>query len=248
MIRLVNAEDAALREFCRGSAFGCRILTTAGCYPSAPFAAFWLQWDDGGAVCAAVSRLEGDGTVCADALPAEQRQELADFVRSLGLRSVLAPAGVFPAELVRESGAVMQLCAQAAECPEAASPPGARELFALFSVCRGSGFDFSADGAAYVDLSHRLRHGFCHAVGLRREDGSLCAAAMTVAESETEAVVGGVCTAPEERGKGLAPAAVQRLCAALQKERKTVFLFAGEERVAFYRRLGFSCCGAWEQW
>lgn len=248
MICLVEAEDRTLREFCRGSAFGCRILTAAGCYPSAPFAAFWLQWDDNGRICAAVSRLEGDGTVCGGESSAEQRQELTAFVQSLGMRSVLAPAGVFPPEHARSSGTVMRFFGDSTPAIAAAEPaPSVRELFALFSRCRGDGFDFSGDDAAYVDLSHRLRHGFCRTVGVRRPDGELCAAAMTVAESETEAVVGGVCTLPEHRGKGFAPAAVRSLCTALKNENKNIFLFAGRERIPFYGRLGFTCCGGWEQ-
>ncbi|MDD6175781.1 MAG: GNAT family N-acetyltransferase [Firmicutes bacterium] len=248
MIRLVEAGDGAWKELCRNSAFGCRILTAAGCYPSAPFAAFWLQSDETGTPCAAVSRLEGEGTVCCGALPVQQRQELAAFVQSLGLRSVLAPAGILPQEQVQSSGAVLQLAQTAArrEIP-AQEPPSARELFALFSRCRGSGFDFSADAAAYVDLSHRLRHGFCRAVGIRGQDGTLCSAAMTVAESETEAVAGGVCTLPERRGSGLASAAVRSLCAALQNDGKKIFLLAGRELIPFYSRLGFLCCGEWEQ-
>ena len=79
MIRLVQAEDRALRKFCQESAFGCRILTAAECYPMASFAAFWTQWDSE-KICAAVSRIESDGTVCCGSLSAEQREELALFV------------------------------------------------------------------------------------------------------------------------------------------------------------------------
>ncbi len=247
MIRLVQAEDRALRKFCQESAFGCRILTAAECYPMASFAAFWTQWDSG-KICAAVSRIESDGTVCCGSLSAEQREELALFVQSLGMRSVLAPEGALPPERMRSSGAVMRFSGNAMPEDSAAEPvSSARELAGLFSRCCGTGFDFSGDDAAYVDLSHRLRHGFCRAVGVRSACGALCAAAMTVAESETEAVVGGVCTLPEYRERGLASAAVQSLCTMLKNENRNIFLFAGRERIPFYSRLGFTCCGGWEQ-
>lgn len=254
MIRLADAGDAALHDFCKGSAFGCRIVTAACCYPAAPFAAFWLQRDKEGRITAALSRIEGDVTVCCGRLEPEQKEELGAFLASLGAGSILAPSGTLPQQMVPRTGAVLRFAAEGAEhsavtkeCVCTEKELTVRQLFALFSSCVGDGFEFAATDAAYVDLSHRLRHGFCHAAALRSEGGALCTAAMTVAESGSDALIGGVCTLPEARGKGMASAAVRVLCERLTQKGQTVFLLAENKLIPFYERLGFEHCGEWEQ-
>ncbi len=257
MIRLVGAADDALHWFCEGNPFGCRILSAAQSYPDAPFAGFWLQSDEQGRLRAAISRLDGDATVCCGILSSGEKEELCSFLQTVGVQSVFAPKGTLSGARISDSGVVLLLSEipKNAEFPRKSSAgefcletsPAVREIFALFSSCSGRGFEFSATDAAYVDLSHRLRHRFCRVIGMKNEAGILCAAAMTTAESKTAALIGGVCTLPALRGKGLASVVVAALCGELKTENKKIFLFAERELIPFYGRLGFLPAGEWER-
>lgn len=73
------------------------------------------------------------------------------------------------------------------------------------------------------------------------EDGQLCACALTVAETEKAAVIGGVCCAESKRGRGFAGRTVLSAVSELGKEGKDVFVFARRDVAeGFYKKLGFS--------
>lgn len=97
----------------------------------------------------------------------------------------------------------------------------------------------------YVDVSHRLRHGFCRIAAVAEGEEAV-AVAMTTAECGEAAVIGGVATLPEKRGRGYASACVSALTAALQAEGKEVFLSPKNEGARrLYEKLGFESAGGW---
>ena len=101
--------------------------------------------------------------------------------------------------------------------------------------------------AWYTDVSHRVRHGLCRLMGIRR-DGKPVAAAMTTAEDGDRLLIGAVATLPDYRGQGLAGRLVTTLAAIGQQEAKHVLLSPkneGAERL--YTRLGFTVCGRYGQ-
>ena len=63
---------------------------------------------------------------------------------------------------------------------------------------------------------------------------------MTAAETETAAVLSGIATDPDVRGKGFGKRVMLSLANTLQAEGKAVYVIAlNDEAVAFYRHIGF---------
>ncbi len=117
-----------------------------------------------------------------------------------------------------------------------------REIYALLSAVfdRVSSFE-----PWYVDMSHRIRHGCCH-IATEYADDRLISIAMTVAETEEIALIGGVATAQEYRGKGAASRCIGRLISDLSQ--RTIFIAPDNERAErLYKTLGFTPCGTWAE-
>lgn len=117
-----------------------------------------------------------------------------------------------------QTGAVLR-AASVLPPRQATGPLTPREMYPLLTAAFGE--RAPAFEGWYLDVSHRLRHGGCRIVGVRC-DGRPVAGAMTVAEAAGGAVIGGVATAPDCRGRGYAGACVAALCTALSAEGKTV--------------------------
>ncbi|MED1864878.1 GNAT family N-acetyltransferase [Fictibacillus nanhaiensis] len=78
------------------------------------------------------------------------------------------------------------------------------------------------------------------------EDDQLISSASTVCETSVSAMVSGVCTLPEKKGKGLASLCVEHLMHNLFQENKTLTLFYDNpEAGRIYKRLGFEDIGKW---
>lgn len=81
-------------------------------------------------------------------------------------------------------------------------------------------------------------------IALKR--GTLCAAALTNAETEQTAMIGGVLTASAYRGQGLSQAVCSALCCDLLREGKQPVLYWESPAAgAVYRNLGFRAIGTW---
>ena len=82
---------------------------------------------------------------------------------------------------------------------------------------------------------------------LIRENGQIVACAGTTAENSRSAMVVGVATAPDRRGRGYATRLVSRLCTLHQAEgREALCLFYDNPAAgSIYRRLGFTDVGTW---
>lgn len=79
-----------------------------------------------------------------------------------------------------------------------------------------------------------------------RKDGKLIAHANSAAQCEATTMIGGVATAPEERGKGLGGQVVSRLCREILAKGKTPCLFSAQgAEHNLYNRLGFQKIGEW---
>ncbi len=81
---------------------------------------------------------------------------------------------------------------------------------------------------------------------LAEQNGSVLATALTNAEIQQMAMIGGVFTAPFARGRGLSQAVCSALCAELFAEGKQPALYwANPAAGAVYRKLGFRPIGHW---
>jgi uncharacterized protein len=83
-------------------------------------------------------------------------------------------------------------------------------------------------------------------VWIALKDGEVVAAALTNAETERLAMVGGVYTAPAWRGRGLSQAVCSALCDELiQTGRQPVLYWENPAAGRVYTKLGFRAIGTW---
>lgn len=96
--------------------------------------------------------------------------------------------------------------------------------------------------AWYLDVSYRTRHSLCRHVAIT-DNGNIASSAMTVAEWQGGALIGGVATAPEFRCRGYAARCVLSLTSILQSMGKTVWICPyNPPAKRLYESLGFREC------
>lgn len=207
------------------------------CYGAVPFIRYYVG--DSGSAAAIL-----DGQAIVYAVP-EEREELAWFTAMQpDIGSVLTDTATAEAIAQRWGSSVREYRVMRHDglplAGETLSHVSPRDLYAFLQpIFPGlSPFD-----VWYPDVCYRERHGFCrHAVVC--EDGRLVSSAMTVAEWQGGALIGGVATAPTHRRRGLAGRCVSSLTATLQQEGRQVYICPkneGAERL--YTALGFAVCG-----
>ena len=149
-----------------------------------PFVRFW-RTEQGGMLAAM-------GDTFLAAVPPEDHEEAALFVhmqpewRTLRSDPAFAAALAAHGGVTTHTGQVMRLLAPATD--EGAAAPAAREAYPLLQAVFGDTLPPFEDW--YVDVSHRLRHGCCRMAGVYEAD-TLAAVAMTTAECDTAALIGG---------------------------------------------------------
>ncbi len=241
---------SAVRRLSPGNPFACRILSLYNSYhPDLAFVDYWLVCDSHGVCSGAIAR---NGSNFILLLTDEtDLEEVSSFMRVAGATGILLDGSYrldFPGE--ESSGVVMQLDMPVEEADDSAQfvTPDIKAAYGLLVRCAGEGFAPPVFEDFYVDVNHKLRHGAMRLVGVE-EGGILAAIAMTVAESESGAVLGAVACAPEFRRKGYASAVVTHTVNALLRENKTVFLHrARHANAVFYEKLGFTECGSWREY
>ena len=113
------------------------------------------------------------------------------------------------------------------------------DLREIYSLIYGEECTSRSFSAWYTDISHRMRHGFARGACIR-QNGEIVSVALTVAESEAGAVIGGVTTHPDYRHRGLASLCVSKLAESLSIENKAVFVEVDENGPKeLYKKLGF---------
>lgn len=124
---------------------------------------------------------------------------------------------------------------------------------------RAAGMEDVDDIFAFLQSIDELRHLYtskqmiadrieknCGVHYIIRRDGKIIAHANSAAQCEATTMIGGVSTAPKERGQGLGGQVVSRLCRDILAKGKTPCLFSirGEEH-NLYHRIGFQKIGEW---
>ncbi len=97
----------------------------------------------------------------------------------------------------------------------------------------------------YTDIFYRRKADNVHFCAIEQES-FVISSAMTVAESEHSAIIGGVFTRDEHRKQGLAKRAVKGLCASLDKE-NIYLLIRDPSLCGFYENIGFEKTGIWTE-
>lgn len=129
----------------------------------------------------------------------------------------------------------------------AAVRPGAPAL----EVCRGKAEDLpeiarlhADDEPGRADWSRRFEAVPRRVWFAREPGGAVVASAHTHVEAEQVAMVGGVFTRPDARGRGWAASCLAALCAELRAEGRLPCLYH-DHRGPLYQRLGFRPGGPW---
>lgn len=121
------------------------------------------------------------------------------------------------------------------------------------TIRRGTLDDLSGLVKFYTDAEHMSRSPAAVERPLRdtrlwlaEQQGKILATALTNAETNNLAMIGGVYTPPNARGRGLSQAVCSALCADLIADQKQPVLYWGTPAAgAVYRKLGFHATGQW---
>ncbi len=241
MIRLANERDfdreitseSELRISALMRAYGLRV----------PFIQFFA--DDDGALA---SIMDGVCTFYCASLPNDEWCAFLQMHSGIKILHTDAKIASYLAEkwyVSFQSGIVMRYNCVLSNVPlqeNGTADESLREIYGLLSAVFDS---FSAFDGWYVDASHRVRHGFCH-IAAERDDGRLISVAMTVAEIEDIALIGGVATLPNHRGQGAASRCIRRLMGTLTQG--NILIAPSDDYSAkLYSKLGFVPWGTWAE-
>lgn len=106
--------------------------------------------------------------------------------------------------------------------------------------------EFDINRNARASLISTMESGMGRTFYTEDESGQMVACASTTAENSQSAMIVGVCTRSEQRGKGLASLCMTALCKQLLSENRTLCLFYDNPQAgAIYKRLGFRDIGIW---
>lgn len=196
------------------------------------FALLWRQINDKDEVTAVISSF--DGHLSLYALPDADFDELREFIRVVGGISLFC--SLHNSEMLEFSGekcVALKFCGEVGEAEDFDTDHDLRAVYSLLKSGEDGGIAMPSFDAWYVDISHRIRK------GTARVFGSDTAVALTSAESENAALIGGVAVLPKARGRGLGKRMVTALTKKLFEEKKTPFVFSRGEEAEFYKKCGF---------
>lgn len=237
MIKIVEENQIdRLYEYCRGSAFGCRIASAVKAYGvDKPFAQFWFMFDekDEDKITAVISRLDDGMTICAHG---DYDHEEADTFVSMMNGAIRA---VRPArEKEPATGIVMRLREADGTFERSANMqlnPPIEDLYSVMETCIGPGYDIPDFESFYGDMLYR-RNKDCVVSAVVR-DGDTPAACVAAHLSDDCALLTICGAAPQYRGKGFASYAISSILKHLGDRQVYAMCFLGLEE--FYERLGF---------
>ncbi|MDE6385785.1 MAG: GNAT family N-acetyltransferase [Eubacterium sp.] len=217
--------------------YAVRILSLLNAYGCKyPFARFYRQINDDGAVTAILSVLDKDITISFD--KNADRDELSQFVSVIGFDSVLCDEAL-EIDSCYECGIVMKTD-KSIEIPcnymEIDEYP---HLFDLYNFIDYGEINFDS---WYVDISHRIRHGAAKAFTLNMDE-EIISSAIFSSIYKNNAILTGVQTKPEFRKMGYGSALISAMCCDFNG---TVYLMRENGRnESFYKKLGFENIGKW---
>lgn len=246
MLRLIS--DDRIEEnlkFCDGDPIGTRVGSYLGAYRTKMnFAMFWEQIADG-KITAAVSKIDGDMTVCVS--ENADFDELSEFVRIIGFATLFSQAEIFKKlKLDCVHGDILKLTGETGKDSRVTSDVEPRFLYE--TVCSANP-DKALEGEYLEwlsDFTFRQRRDMLRAVGIYDGD-ELVSCAMTSAETETSAVISGVATKEKFRRRGLAEGCVLTLADKLKAMNKdSIFVMTeSSELTKYYEHLGFEKISEW---
>lgn len=205
-----------------------------------PSVRFFCQ-KNGERITAVISK--SDGVINLSADECADFEELLAFVYSLSGRLFCSYRTLLRLEtgLPYVCGDIMRYVK---EGKEKASDGTSPDIKSLYSGMKQE-FELPSFEDFYTDIFYRRRQNGVHFC-FTDEEGFVISSAMTVAESENSAIIGGVFTRDEHRKKGLGLKNVKGLCEILDKE--NIYVMIRDPHLCeFYARAGFERSGIWTE-
>ncbi len=206
----------------------------------ADFAPFYKDENDG-----FLSILDGNGILCGTSIVLE---EWATFISMHPAIKTVCMAfsqaeeigSLLHREVSEKSIMRLQTTLPTPEIP--LIQPSPREMYPLLSAVFGD--TMPPFETWYVDISHKIRHGLCHTIGVQ-DNGKLVSCAMTVALTDTIAVIGAVATAETHRKRGYAAQCLRGLTQnvrTIKPDTEILISPKNDGAKRLYTALGFTVC------
>ena len=243
MLKAVEKDDKVFAGFCDRDVFGTRIKTYYNCYSTDyDFVKFWAQYDENGKITAAVSRVDGDATLCAENADTD---ELKEFFSLVGYRTIQCSESV--AECLNDKyqwGYVVQ-CKKASEYKNIELKKDF-EPKEIYDIIKPENLTGVGDYLPWLsDTVYRLNRNAASGA-VAQLDGKNAGCAMVLFRTDRAALLGAVATKPEFRGRGVARSLVLGLAKKeLENGRRVELLCKCGTIVEFYKSIGFEVTGKW---
>ncbi len=228
-------------SYCLDKPFGIRMAAALKSYGTdCRFADFWLVFD-GDKVQGAISKLDGDLTLCVD----EAGEEVVTFINTVGYQTLTAEKALLcdlGCDNFSGEGAIMRYAGdgRADDNLSIDTSPSVMSVCKLLCECEGDSIKIGLFDRFYTDLSLRVRRNTAVCYSLQNK-GVAVASAVT----DYGAIIGGVAVKKSERKSGVGSALVKRLVSDLHKDKKIYLLRLKNENENFYKKLGFENVGNW---
>lgn len=243
MIKQVTEFDILrVLYFCKGSPFGAYIASSCLQYGfDKSFAKQWLCENDG-EIYAAFCMKDGSFTLLANYdAPFD---EISSFLNFMGFSSLLTDEKIALKLGYKDyfAKSVMKFSRCDDELRACKASAEMKEVFKLLCEEHPEAFENTSD--CYLSfLSDFTYHSNRNAARIKAcfDSEELAAIALTSAETETDAVLSGICTRKDKRKKGFAKACVVSLSNELCDENKNVFVVSrNDSATEFYKKIGFN--------
>lgn len=244
MVKCVEKGDEAFLSFCDRDVFGTRIKAYFNCYSTDyDFVKFWVQTDENGNVTAAISRVDGDMTLCAENADYE---ELLQFVKIVGFNTIQCQRQVAQNFTDDETlwGYVVRF--EKEQENRQVSLKENFELKEVYNIIKAENLTGVGDYLPWLsDTTFRINRNTAEPL-VAEVDGNAAGCAMVLFRTDKAALLGAVATSPCYRGRGIAGALVTRLAnGELANGRRTELLCKNDSIVNFYKSIGFTVKDEW---
>ncbi|MBR2280373.1 MAG: GNAT family N-acetyltransferase [Ruminococcus sp.] len=227
--------------------FGCRIKALYNTYDySLAFVDYWVQIVDD-TIAALIARMESSFIL--RLTDNSDLEEVSAFLRVSGADNIICDGRYeLDVPMKRISGPVfVSESVMENEKDFKVFNPHIKDVYNLINKCRSESFSVPSYESFALDVAHKLSKKTLRIYGIG--DTKLISCIMTLAETDTDAVLGALATDPDFRRLGHGAFLIRYINNVLVKEEKRVYLHrAPNENVEFYNKLGFKEYGKWSEY
>jgi len=244
---ITDLNDKSLINFCKKHIFAARVYSNILAYLNF-FSVFeaYVQITDG-KITAVMSSLDQNIVLYAD--ENADFEELEIFIHMQNKKSLFCTSENARScnQSVKLEGSIMMHKDQSKLRinHEVCLPPEYKDVYGILEKNSGSWINLPCYEDWYADMNHKVRHGICTMAAVYSQKTAV-SCGIIVANSTNDAVVGGIGTLSDYRGKGYAGSVVSTLVSYVIKMEKQPYLFRDKgKNQAFYENLGFLDVDFW---